>query len=196
MTEGLQRVASWQTAGFSAGIFFGFTRNYWHLFQTMLLNSLQLRILTYMSNEVRHCGTALPHNRTALLDESFVVARGARNMVPRPEATAAQAGVSGVAAQRGGQPAGAAGTGCRIAPDQCANRVVSQKLVAYFSVSIPSCPERSGARSVGEGTRSVRVVPGARQGSGRLICCQSIDFRAAVYPGLWLFMPIYFILSY
>ena len=176
--------------------FFGFTRSYWHLLQTMSLNSLQLRMLTYVSIEVRHCGTALPHNRTALFDESFLVARGARNMVPRPEATAAQAGVSGDAGQRGGQPAGAPGTGCRVAPVQCANRSVSQKFMAYFSVSIPSFPGHSGARSVGEGTGSVRVVPGARQGSGLLIYCQSIDFRAAVYPGLWLFMPIYFILSY
>ena len=77
ITEGLQRSANGQTAGYSAGIPFGFTGNYGHLFQTILLKLLTLLRLRCVFIEVRHCRTALPHKRTALSPESFVVTRGA-----------------------------------------------------------------------------------------------------------------------
>ena len=73
MTEGLQRVASRQTARVFSECFVPI---YSHLFQTMYLNALELRRFG-REFEVRHCGTALPHNRTALSEESFVVALGA-----------------------------------------------------------------------------------------------------------------------
>ena len=159
----------------------------------MLLSLLELWILAYVSIEVRHCGTALPHHRTAVFGESFVVARGARNMVPRPKSTAAQAGVSGDAAQRRGQPAGAACAGCRVVSVQRATRIVSQKLVAYFSTPIPSCPGRSGARSLGEGTASAPVACGRSAAALSAHFCRSIDFRAPIYPR---FMTVYADLFY
>ena len=54
----------------------------------------------------------------------------------------------------------AAATARRALPIQSAGRVMSHKLITYFDASIPSCPGRSGARSVGEGTASVPVPCG------------------------------------
>ena len=68
MTEGLQRVAIYPTAGvFSPR----FVRVYWHLFRKIYLKSLELGRLGYVSIEVRQCRTAVPHYETALSDESF-----------------------------------------------------------------------------------------------------------------------------
>ena len=41
---------------------------------------------------------------------------------------------------------------------------MSHKLITYFDASIPSCPARSGAHSVGEGAGSVPVACGRRTG--------------------------------
>jgi len=127
--------------------------------------------------EVRHCRTALPHKRTVLSPESFASRGGARNMVPRPQATAARpshelpAQTAGVAGHARRQAVPAAGF-CRAWPHRaghqrslrtvdggvarirCADRIVSHKLVTYFDASIPSC-----ARAVDRRVPVVRRLP-------------------------------------
>ena len=73
MNEGLQRVAIYQTSGVFRQ---RFMRIYWHLFQTIWLNSLELWRFGHVFIEVRPCRTAVPHHRTALSEE-FGVARRA-----------------------------------------------------------------------------------------------------------------------
>ena len=85
----------------------------------------------------------------------------------------------------------------RAVPIQPAGRAMSHKLTTYLDVSIALCPKRNGDRSLGEGTGSVPVARGGPAGGpvGPFLQILLI-FMPPFTPGLWLFMPIYFILSY
>ena len=73
MTEGLQQVPIYRKAGFFGQRFMWI---YCHLFRTMSLNLLGLRIFGHAFTGVRQCRTAVPHNRRDLAEAFFVVAGG------------------------------------------------------------------------------------------------------------------------
>jgi len=112
---------------------------------------------------VRHCRTALPHKRTVLSPESFVVTRGRgtwcrdRKQRPpvRPTSSRRRPGAlqnMPGARPRSGAPARGFSRECPggissfrgsarrgVASIQCAGRSVSHKLATYYEASIPSC---------------------------------------------------------
>ena len=162
---------------------------------------------------VRQCRTALPHYQTALSDESFVADRGTgkagsccgccwirmrffggwstANSCPELLTTCARNTGNDILVSTGS----ARGRGCpRL---WRGNNGMSHKLAAHFNGSIPSSPARCGIPPPwGKERQVVWWFAGARQGSGRPFRASLWILAPSLTPGLWLFMPVYFILSY
>ena len=73
--------------------------------------------------------------------------------------------------------------------------VMSHKFASYINAPTPSYAARRGPSAVRGGAESAEVLRGRPAGAWKDFLCQSIHIRAQFTPGLWLFMPIYFMLS-
>ena len=106
---------------------------------------------------------------------------------------AAQARLSGDAAQHRGQPAGVAGAGRRALPVHRAGKVMSHKLITHFDASIPACPEHRGPSTLRGGAEGAPAACRRTTGVWRALLRQSIDSRALINPR---FMAVYADLFY
>ena len=73
---------------------------------------------------------------------------------------------------------------------------MSHKWITYFEAAIPSCPGRSGARSVGGGKGVFQWPADAGQRPGRLVYCQSIDICRYLRRHVFRSTPVYAHLFY
>ena len=171
MTEGLQRVVSWQDIWafrqYLCSDLLAFTR----IYSNDVVEFIDVRrIVGGVPIEVRHCRTAMPHNRTAFSEESFVTSSRERHGTwcgdrkRRPcvsyELPAQTGGAAGARRRAAGRRSsswiqwGACGgisslrtTARRGAiPIQCADRIVSHKWATYFEASIPSFSRKVNRR--------------------------------------------------